>query len=241
MNTVPGDKEEPLGEHLAELRVRMVKALLPVVVFTFVAFMFSGELLNLMWAKAVSHGFTSALVMNIYSPMELVLTKFKISLMIALFLGIPLLVYEMFLFVGRGLYENEKKFFRKVVPFSFLLFTAGAALAYFVVVPIIFKYTIYYSVDVAVPQISVMKTVSTIVAMVTGFGIIFQLPLLLVFALKMNIVKTGYLKGKRKIIYAILLAIALFVSPDPSALSELMVALILVLLFEFSLFIARYF
>ncbi len=241
MNTVPGDKELPLGEHLVELRSRMMKAILPIVVFAIVAFLFSGNLLNFMWTQAVPGGVTSTLGMNIYSPMELILTKFKISLMCALFLGIPLLMYEMFMFVGRGLYENEKKFFIKVVPFSFILFTAGAALAYFVVVPLIFKYMIFYSVDVASPQISVIRTVSTIVAMVIGFGLIFQFPLLLVFALKMNLVKLAYLKEKRKIIYGAFLAFALLVSPDPSALSELIVALMLVVLFELTLFIARYF
>ncbi|MFU8766202.1 MAG: twin-arginine translocase subunit TatC [Candidatus Methanoperedens sp.] len=241
MNAVPGDNELPVGEHLVELRSRMIKAILPIVVFAVVVFMYSGELLNFIWRHAVSGGITYTLDMNIYSPMELILTKFKISLMFALFLGIPLLMYETFMFVGKGLYEKEKIFFIKVVPVSFILFTAGAALAYFAVVPLIFKYTIFYSVDVATPQISVIRTVSTIVAMVTGFGLIFQLPLLLVFALKMNIVKLEYLKKKRMIIYGALLAFALFVSPDPSVLSELIVALVLVVLFEFSLFIARYF
>jgi len=241
MNTVLGDDELPVGEHLVELRSRMIKSILPIVVFVVVAFMFSGDLLKFMWNQAVPGGITSTFEMNIYSPMELIITKFKISLMCALFLGIPLLMYETFMFIGKGLYENEKKFFIKVVPFSFILFTAGAALAYFAVVPLVFKYTIFYSVDVAAPQISVMKTVSTIVAIVTGFGLIFQFPLLLLFALKMNLVKIGYLKEKRKIIYGTILAFALFVSPDPSALSELIVALILVVLFEFSIFIARYF
>ncbi|MBE0522439.1 MAG: twin-arginine translocase subunit TatC [Candidatus Methanoperedenaceae archaeon] len=241
MNAVPGDNELPVGEHLVELRSRMIKAILPIVVFAVVVFMYSGELLNFIWRHAVSGGITYTLDMNIYSPMELILTKFKISLMFALFLGIPLLMYEIFMFVGKGLYEKEKIFFIKVVPVSFILFTAGAALAYLAVVPLIFKYTIFYSVDVATPQISVIRTVSTIVAMVTGFGLIFQLPLLLVFALKMNIVKLEYLKKKRMIIYGALLAFALFVSPDPSVLSELIVALVLVVLFEFSLFIARYF
>lgn len=241
MNAVPGDNELPVGEHLVELRSRMIKAILPIMVFAGVVFMYSGDLLNLMWRHAVSGGITYTLDMNIYSPMELILTKFKISLMFALFLGIPLLMYEIFMFVGKGLYEKEKIFFIKVVPVSFILFTAGAALAYFAVVPLIFKYTIFYSVDVATPQISVIRTVSTIVAMVTGFGLIFQLPLLLVFALKMNIVKLEYLKKKRMIIYGALLAFALFVSPDPSVLSELIVALVLVVLFELSLFIARYF
>lgn len=235
MNTVPGDEEMPLVEHVRELRTRMLTAAVPVMIVTPVAFLFSGGLLQLIWKQAVP------VPMTIYSPMELVLTKLTLSLMVALFLTVPLVVYEGFMFVGKGLYENEKFFFIKVVPFSFILFLAGATLAYFLVVPLIFKYTILYSIDVANPQISVIKTIYTIITLVVGFGLVFQFPLLMILAIKMGLLKLDYLKGKRKIIYAALLAFALLVSPDPSALSELIVAAVLVVLFEFSLLVAKYF
>lgn len=231
----PGDEEMPLVEHVKELRARMIIASVPVAIITAVAFFFSGELLKLVWEQAVP------VPMTIYSPMELVLTKLTLSLMVALFIGIPLLVYEGFMFVGKGLYANEKLFFIKIVPFSFVLFIAGAVLAYFAVIPLIFEYTILYSADIANPQVSVTKTVYTIITLLLGFGLVFQFPLLLIFAMKMGLLKKEYLKGKRKIIYGALLAFALLVSPDPSAVSELIVASVLVLLFEFSLVIARFF
>lgn len=235
MNSVPGDEELPLVEHVKELRSRMITASVPITLITAVAFLFSGELLQLLWKQTVP------VPMTIYSPMELIITKLTLSLMVALFIGIPLVVYEGFMFVGKGLYANEKLFFIKIVPFSFILFLAGAALAYFVAVPLIFKYTILYSIDVAYPQISVIKTVYTIVTLLLGFGLVFQFPLLLVFSIKMGIFKLEHLKGKRKIIYGAFLAFALFVSPDPSAISELILAAVLVVLFEFSLLTARFF
>ncbi len=240
MSPVPGDVEMPLSEHIKELRSRLMIAIIPIVILTLLVFLYSGELLQIIWRQSMPANVPIAFVMNIYSPMELIITKLKLSFMFALFIGTPILIYEIFMFVGKGLYENEKLFFIKVVPLSFILFVAGATLAYFVVVPLIFKYTMLSSTE-AVPRISVMKTLSTIIALVLSMGLIFQFPLLLIFSMKMGLLKPEYLKQKRRIIYALLLAFAFLVSPDPSALSELIIAILLVILFEFSLFMERFF
>ena len=235
MNSVPGDQELPLEEHIKELRSRMLVVAIPIILITSIAFIYSGVLLKLIWNNAIP------LPMTIYSPMELILTRFKLSLVTALFIGIPLLVYEGFMFTAKGLYKNEKMFFIKIVPFSFILFMLGAILAYFFVLPILFKYTIFYSNDVANPQVSVIKTIDTIITLILGFGLIFQFPLLLISAIKMGLLKRDFIRGKRKFVYGALIAFAFFITPDPTAISELIVALVLVMLFEFSLMIARYF
>lgn len=235
MNSVPGDKELPLGEHILEMRSRMLVVAIPIILITAIVFIYSGELLKMIWNNAIP------VPMTIYSPMELIVTRFKLSLATALFIGIPLLVYEAFMFIGKGLYPDEKMFFIKIVPFSFLLFTFGVFLAYFLVLPIIFKYTLFYSSEVADPQVSVIRTIDTIITLTVGFGLVFQFPLLLVSAIKMGILKTGFIKGKRKFIYGALIAFAVFITPDTTAISELIVAVVLLVLFESSLVIARYF
>jgi len=235
MNNVPGDTELPIEEHVLELRSRMMTVVIPVLVITSIVFFYSGELLKIIWDRTIPGP------MTIYSPMELIITRMVLSLMCALFVGIPLFVYEGFMFMGKGLYPNEKKFFIKIVPFSFILFLAGALLGFFVFVPILFNYTMLYSSHVASPQISVIKAMNTIITMVIGFGLVFQFPLILIFAIKMGLLKKKFFIGKRKFIYGAFLAIAIFVSPDPTSISELVLAIVLVLLFEFSLLIARYF
>ncbi|MCZ7402209.1 MAG: twin-arginine translocase subunit TatC [Candidatus Methanoperedens sp.] len=235
MSNVPGDTELPIEEHVKELRTRMMTVVIPVLIITSIVFVYSGQLLRIIWDLTIPGP------MTIYSPMELIITRMVLSLMCALFVGIPLFVYEGFMFMGRGLYPNEKKFFLKIVPFSFILFLAGALVGFFVFVPILFKYTMLYSSDVASPQISVIKAINTIITMVIGFGLVFQLPLILIFAIKMGLLKTGFFTGKRKFIYGAILALAVFVSPDPTSISELLLAVVLVILFEFSLLIAKYF
>lgn len=234
MNSVPGDRELPLEEHIKELCERMLVVIIPVVIITAIVFFYSGNILKMIWNDLIP------VPMTIYSPVELILTRFKLSLLAALFIGIPLIVYESFMFIGKGLYPQEKKYFIKVIPFSFLLFTSGAILAYFVVLPIIFKYTILYSIDVASPQVSVIKTIDTLVTLTLGFGVVFQFPLLLISAIKMGLLKCDFFKGKRKFVYGALIALSFYVTPDPTAISEFIVALVLVLLFEFSLFAAKY-
>ncbi len=235
MNGVPGDVEMPIGEHLKELRLRMMTAAIPIMIITAVAFFYSGRLLQIIWKQTVP------VPMTVYAPMELIITRLTLSLVVALFIGIPLVVYQGFMFVGKGLYAKEKLFFLKIVPFSFILFIVGAGIAYFVAVPLVFKYTILYSMDVANPQISVIDTINTIITLILGFGLVFQFPLILIFAVRAGLVKSESLAGQRKIIYGALLAFAFFVSPDPSAISELVVAALLVVLFELSLIIARFF
>ncbi|MFH0904121.1 MAG: twin-arginine translocase subunit TatC [Methanobacteriota archaeon] len=235
MTSVPGDDEQPLVEHIKELRRRMLFVVIPIIVITLVVFMFSGGLLKAMWNSTVP------VPMYIYSPIELITTELTFSLVCALFIGIPLMVYELFMFVGKGLYMNEKKFFIRIVPLSFVLFFAGAALAYFIVVPIVFKSAMLYSMDVAVPQNRALKTFYSIMTLVVSFGIIFQFPLLILSALKMKLLKRETLRGQRKIIYGALLAVALLVSAGPDMLSGLIVAALLVMLFEASLMVSRYF
>ncbi len=234
MNNVAGDIEMPLEEHVKEFRSRMIIVAVPVIIITSIVFIFSGELLKIIWTHSISGP------MTIYSPLELIISRLIISLMFALSVGIPLFIYESFIFIGKGLYPNEIKFFIKIVPFSFIMFTLGALLAYFVAVPIIFKYTMFYSTDVATPQISVIKAINAIITLIIGFGLVFQFPLLFIFAIKMGLVKKEFFSGKRKFIYGAILAIALFVSPDPSSISQLLVAVVLVILFEFSLLLSKY-
>lgn len=235
MTTVPGDEEQPLVEHITELRKRMIFVAVPVIIITLVVFSFSEGLFKAMWNNVVPGQ------MYIYSPLELITTQLAFSLVCALFIGIPLMVYEAFMFVGKGLYINEKKFFIKIVPLSFLLFFAGAALAYFIVVPLVFKNAMLFSMDVAAPANRAMKTFQSILTLIVSFGIIFQFPLLIMAAIKMGLVKRKTLLGQRKIIYGALIALALFISSDLEMVSGLIVAAVLVLLFEGSLLVSRYF
>ena len=231
------DDVQPLKVHLVELRNRMAIVLIGLFVALFVAYPSSASALQIIWNNFVPQGID----MSVYSPLEWIFARLKLSIVFAAAVTIPLFLYEMFRFAAKGLFKNEKRFFIKVVPASFLLFLLGSAIAYFVALPLMFKYIIFYSSDLAIAQISVMKTISVVTMLVLGFGLVFQLPLLVVFAIKMGIVKYETLKKQRLIVYAALVGFSMFMSPDPTFIAQLLTAVVLVVLFEFSIAIAKVF
>ncbi|MCD5409623.1 MAG: twin-arginine translocase subunit TatC [Methanocellales archaeon] len=235
-STPPCDKEQPLMEHIAELRYRLLVILAGVSIITAIVFPFSSLLLDMIWDHLVPPG----VEMVVYGPWEIITVRITLSLVCALVFGIPLLIYELLAFANPGLFPSERRFFTIVVPFSLILFIIGGLLAYFIVLPLLFKYLILFSGDVAVAQLSIRRTFSVVTTTLVGLGLVFQTPLLITLAVKMGLVKYRELKEKRLWIYAGLLVFATFISPDPTAISQLIVASMLVVLFEASLLIARF-
>ena len=117
----------------------------------------------------------------------------------------------------------------------------GASIGYFLVLPIMFKYILFYSGDMATVQLSVQDPLAAVTTILAGFGIVFQLPLLVIFAIKMGLVKYETLKKQRILVYSGIMAFSLFLSPDPTFIAQIVVALLLAVLFEFSLLLVRLF
>ena len=234
---VPGDIEEPITAHLFELRNRLAIVLVWLFLGIIIAFPFSAKGMLLLWKEFIS----TDLYMTAYSPLEWTFARLKLCLVFALAISVPQFFYQLYRFAGKGLYPHEKRFFLKVIPASFLLFLFGTALGYFVVLPVMFKYILLYSGDMATAQLSVQSTLSAVTTILAGFGIVFQLPLLVVFAVKMGLVEYQTLKKQRVLVYSIILAVSLFLSPDPTFIAQMVVALLLGFLFEFSLLLIRLF
>lgn len=232
----PHDKEMPLSEHLRELRDRVVIVLAVVLVLMVVTFPFSSRLVDIILAHVVPA--TAKLIA--YEPLELFKVRIIVSFLAAIIVGFPLLVYEAFRFAAPGLYKHEKRFVYAVFPFSLALFVLGAALAYFVTMPLFFNLLFNYEGSLAAPELSIGQTFNIVTNFMLGFGIVFQVPLIVVMAIKMGLVKRKTLADSRLVVYGLLVGFAVFISPDPTMLSQLIVGVVLILLFEVSLLIARF-
>ncbi len=127
-----------------------------------------------------------------------------------------------------------------IVSISILLFLAGAGIAYLAIVPVIFKYIMLHSEDLAVAGLSLRTTLSVVGTLVLGFGLMFQFPILVVAAIKMGLLERKQLKNSRMIVYGALITFAIFVTPDATGVSQLIVFAVFLLLFEFSLAAARF-
>jgi sec-independent protein translocase protein TatC len=232
----PHDREMPLSEHLRELRDRVVIVLGVTLVLMALTFPFSPQLVD----AVLHHVVPASATLTVYEPLELFKVRIIVSFLVAITIGFPLLVYEAFRFASPGLYGHEKRFVMAVFPFSLVLFLAGAALAYFVTMPLFFNLLFSYEGSLAAPELSIGQTFTIVTNFMLGFGIVFQAPLVILMAIKMGLVKRKTLADGRLAAYGLLVGFAVFISPDPTMLSQLIVGVVLILLFEASLFLARF-
>lgn len=231
----PHDEEMPLSEHLRELRNRVVIVLAVTLVLMAVTFPFSGTLVDMM----IKHVVPATAILTVYEPLELFKVRIIVSFLVAVTIGFPLLVYEAFRFASPGLYRHEKRFVLAVFPFSLALFVLGAGLAYFVTMPLFFNLVFGYEGSLVAPQLSIGQTFNIVTNFMLGFGVVFQVPLVVIMAVKMGLVKRKTLADGRLVAYGLLVGLAFFISPDPTMLSQIIVGAVLILLFEVSLLFAR--
>lgn len=230
------DFEEHVADHLKELRKRIVIAGAALLIGALVFYPFSGEAVAYLWDKLIP----DSVIMSVYSPTEYLMTRLKISIAFAVCVFFPLLMYQLFKFMSRGLYKNERKFLIKVVPLSFILFLLGASIAYFIILPLFMNYIIFYADQTAVAQIGLAETFNTIISLVLGFGLVFQIPLLMVSVVRMGIVEEKTLRKGRLVVYGTLVGFAFLIAPDPTMVSQLIAGVALVILFEFSLILLKF-
>jgi sec-independent protein translocase protein TatC len=232
----PQDKEMPLSEHLRELRDRIVLVLGVTIFLMAITFPFAGTLVDIVLKHVVPAGATLA----IYAPMELFEVRIIMSFIVAISVGLPLLVYEAFRFAAPGLYVHEKRFVATILPFSFILFVLGALLAYFIILPLFFNAIYGYEGTLVQSDLSVGQTFTIVTNLMLGFGIVFQEPLIIIMAIKMGLIKRKTLVDSRIMVYGLLVAFAVFITPGPTMLSQLLVGAVLIILFEASLLAARF-
>lgn len=230
-----GDEEIPLMVHLTELRRRLIVVLIPFGIVILAVFPFSNIFLHHLLAN-LFHG---DMPIFVYSPMEWMRVRLLFSFLCALSVMIPLILYEAFAFMRPGLYPSERKFFLLVVIPSLCLYGVGAFFAYFFALPLVFSYIIAYSGEIAKVALSAKRIFSVILYTAVGFGLIFQIPLIMTLAVKMKLVTYSWLRDKRLIIYGLIIGIAFFVIADPTGISMLM-AVVSIALFELGLLITKY-
>jgi sec-independent protein translocase protein TatC len=234
---VDGDYHEPALLHLTELRNRLLVVIIAMFVFMLVSYPVSGYIMKYVWNMFLG----SSTEMAVYSPLEWVYARLEVSFLLAIACTFPFLFYEMFRFAARGLYPNERRFIRSIVPVSFLFFVAGAIVSIHFIMPLMFKYIILSSDTVAESQISVKQTISIAVTLIAGAGLVFQIPVIMFFAVKMKLIRRATLRKMRIVVYTSFLTFALFLSPDPTFIAQLVCACLLVVLFEVGLLFSRFY
>ncbi len=233
------DDKKPFVSHLKELRDRLIVCIIAVGVAFIITYAFKERIFGFLmqpFVRVMPAG-SSFIFTNVT---EAFITYFKIAIVAAIFLGSPVLLYEIWMFVAPGLYENDKNYVYPFIIFGSLLFVTGALFCYYVVMPVLFRFFVGYASEWVVPMPSLKEYMSLALKMLITFGFIFLLPLVAYYLSRAGIINHRLLSSKRR--YAILgiFVLSAIITP-PEMTSQLLVVIPLIGLYEVSIIIARIF
>ena len=218
--------------HLDELRSRLLKSFIAVVVAACFFYPFVDRFLAFLIRPVGKGVFTS--------PADAFVVRLMLLICGGVVLALPVIVYQLWQFVAAGLKENEKKYVRFFAPASFVLFVAGCIFGYWVIIPVGMKFLLSFATESIVPMITLPNYISFIVTLVLAFGLCFQLPLVLMFLARIGIVTPAFLVQKRKHAIVLILIASAILTPSPDAISQILMAGPLLVLYELGVFASKF-
>lgn len=224
------DKELNLVDHLEELRKRIIISALAFVVFFMVGFIYVDDIYK--WFV----GSTKLLVLG---PSDIMWIYFMLAGVVAVAGTIPVLALQIWLFVRPALRPNERKITVTYVPALFILFILGLAFGYFVIFPMVLNFLVNIGQDMFVTNFTAERYFSFILNMTLPFGVLFELPVVVMFLTSLGIINPFVLAKIRKYAYFVLIIIAVVITP-PDFMSDFVVTLPLLLLYEVSINLSKF-
>ena len=229
--------KSPLLSRLGDIRKRLVRAAIAVGIGFAIAYGFSEKLFAILAYPLKANMAPGDRLVYTGLP-EMFLVYIKTALVAGLLLAAPYVFYQIYLLVAPGYYQKQKKNITLFVLCSTVLFVGGSLFGYFVVFPHGFKFFLAFSNDSLRALPSVKQYFSLAVKLLFAFGFVFELPVAAFFLSRMGVVTADFLKEKRRYAILLIFIIAAFLTP-PDVISQFMMALPLVVLYEFSILIAR--
>jgi len=227
------DQELSFMEHLVELRSRLLKASFAVLAVLVVLLPFSRKLYATLAAPltAVLPEGSSMIAIDVASPF---LTPFKLALLLALILSIPVVLYQLWAFVAPALYRQEKRLARPLLYSAVLLFYAGCAFAYFVVFPLVFGFFTRVAPDGVTVMTDISKYLDFVITLFLAFGLTFEVPIATIILVATGMTTIDKLKKVRAYVLVGAFAMGMLLTP-PDVISQTLLALPMWLLFEIGL------
>ncbi len=231
MNTAT---EMTLFEHLDELRSRLIKAVLALVVATVVGMIFTEQVLQIL---VIPLGDS---VPQAISPMESILVYFRVTLILGVTLAMPVIVYQAIRFLLPGLLPHEKQYLYFLVPGAAICFATGVAFATFVMLPGMIIFVQSFLVRVVENRWTLQNYVNFVTFVMFWMGILFQMPLIIYFLAKLGVVTPKQLSESRR--WAILVSsiVAAIVTPTHDPINMVILMIPLVVLYEIGILLARF-
>ena len=230
---------DDLKPHIADLRKRLVISCVTVGVMFFVCFSFYEPILTWMMVpvEAVLPKNSQMVAVEIQ---ETFFTALKVAFFAGFIVSLPVIFWQLWLFLAPGLYDHEKKLVIPFVFFATLMFLIGASFAYYIVVPVGFEFLINFGSAVVTVLPSIGKYVGFFTKLLIGFGIAFELPVITFFLAKIGLVDDRMLKDFFRYAIIFIFIISALLTP-PDVISQLLMAAPLTILYGVSIYIAKVF
>jgi sec-independent protein translocase protein TatC len=235
------ENKQPLLAHLVELRSRLIKTMIMITLLFVIFYLYADNIYNFLvqpYANAVEGEVGRRLIFTALH--ETFFTYIRVALFAALFISLPFLLIQLWIFVAPGLYKNEKNV---VVPYLLatpILFILGSALVYYLIMPLAIKFFLSFESiggNGALPiqlEAKVNEYLSLIMRLILAFGLCFQLPVALTLMARVGLVSSEGLKKNRKYVIVGIFAIAAILTP-PDPISQIGLGIPILLLYELSI------
>lgn len=227
----------PITGHLIELRSRLIKIVGAVLAVFLLLVSFSRHLYDFFSDPLVSQlpASSTMIATDVTTPF---MAPLRLTLFVAAFIAMPYILYQIWAFIAPGLYKKEKKIAIPVLLSSILLFYAGVAFAYFVVLAGVLKFFIFFSPDNVLPMTDIASYLNFAMKLFLVFGVTFEIPVVTLLLVLAGVVSIASLEDKRRYIIVGCFAVAAVVTP-PDGVSMLLLAIPMWLLFELGLLLAK--
>lgn len=227
-------REMTLMEHMVELRDRLVKAVLGLAGGTVIGFIFARRVFDIFIASAPDTVEIVAL-----SPTDTIIQYFKVALVLGCIVGMPVILYQILQFVLPGLYPHEKRYLFWLLPAATIAFASGALFSGFLVVPTSIRYLSGFMADVISPTYQIQSYLDFVTSLMFWVGIVFEMPLVIFFLAKLDVIDHKKLASWRKYAIVISAVAAAIITPTPDPVTMMMVMSPLIVLYEIGIILAR--
>jgi sec-independent protein translocase protein TatC len=228
------DRPMTIIEHLEELRRRLLWAIAALGAGTVVGFLFVDRVLDfLIHVMGVER-------VVFFAPTEALFIRLKIAVFIGVFVGLPVILWQLWAFVAVGLTPTERGAVRFLILPSMFLFLLGAAFGLFGIMPIGIRVLLSYQTATLQPLLAISPVLSFVIAFVVAFGFVFQVPIVVVFLARMGLVSPQTLAGTRRYAIVAIVVLAAVLTPGTDVISQMLMAVPTYILYEISIWVARF-
>jgi sec-independent protein translocase protein TatC len=223
----------PIMRHLREMRDRIFKSVIAIVVTTALAFIFAPQIFQILLVPA------GGIQLQAIEPTENIAIFFRVCLAAGIVVAMPFLVYQLFAFVAPGLTRKEKWYIYRILPGITIMFLLGVAFAYFVALRPALYFLQNFMSEIAENQWRVSTYIDLVTRLMVSVGLVFETPIIIMFLSRMGLVSPQWLARRRRMWIIIAFVVAALITPTFDPINQSIIALPLILLFELSIILSR--